>query len=774
MIYQQGNHQNKITIDVANKMLSHIDADCDRSQWVSICSALYDEFGDAGKGLAEDWSKTSSKFKQKDFNSMWRSLRPGKCHIGTLVHHALAGGYRFENNRENNHQKNNKSKLRVVSSSSPNPANKAPEQPPAPDETKEINPEHVKAFTDEWQQGIVAEQHEYLTHKGVNNHGWKISKSGALLVPCYCKNGSLIGLQRIYKNSDGQFIKQFATGSKIEMGAFSVIHGDDNRQNNILIAEGVATGASVYEATGLTTVIAFNVGNLSKVVDIFRKKHPGANIVICADNDRKNRGANVGMEAARKLCKYENVYHVAPEYEAKTGGKLDFNDLHQREGLRAVKRLIMRKLKAINGGKCVDLVYKKILRGDQYPDWTESPKKGKKQAMATLANFEFLMNRLGVRLAHNTDKYEIESNIYHEDDSKDDIITVLRTACLANELKLNIEDVFRYMNWLATQNPYSPMKNYILSEPWDGVDRLPDICKTIPIELSDSAAENEKRLYLKDFMIEKWLLQVVYSVFSQKPQQFRYVLTLSGEQSVGKSLWFESLFKQVDDYFYGGFILKVGNKDSEIQVTNHGVIELAEIDATFKKSEQAQLKAFITSKYDDIRKPYGRDSKKYKRNTVFCATVNDHEFLRDPSGSSRFWVININRRPGIKIDFEHGIDMQQVFAQLYEQHYCKGVSFRPTLEQEQLIAASNESNTVVSPMEQLLLETFSPHYPDRKERKNVTQILIDCGYARDRITKRDTNEMGNLLRKHGFQIALKMSKLYAMPKVHLEQIKKGF
>jgi len=117
--------------------------------------------------------------------------------------------------------------------------------------------------------------------------------------------------------------------------------------------------------------------------------------------------------------------------------------------------------------------------------------------------------------------------------------------------------------------------------------------------------------------------------------------------------------------------------------------------------------------------------------------------------------------------------MQQVFAQLYEQSYLKGVSFRPSLEQEKLIAASNEANTVVSPMEQILLETFSPHYPDRPERKNVTQILIDCGYAKDRITKRDTNEMGNLLKKHGFKIGLRKCKMYAVPKLQHKQ-PKGF
>ncbi|HIJ50357.1 MAG TPA: hypothetical protein HPP54_04755, partial [Nitrospinae bacterium] len=34
----------------------------------------------------------------------------------------------------------------------------------------------------------------------------------------------------------------------------------------VLICEGYATGASLYEATGIPTVVAFNSGNLPKVV----------------------------------------------------------------------------------------------------------------------------------------------------------------------------------------------------------------------------------------------------------------------------------------------------------------------------------------------------------------------------------------------------------------------------------------------------------------------------------------------------------------------------
>ena len=154
------------------------------------------------------------------------------------------------------------------------------------------------------------------------------------------------------------------------------------------------------------------------------------------------------------------------------------------------------------------------------------------------------------------------------------------------------------------------------------------------------------------------------------------------------------------------------DKDCVMQVLNHGCLELAEIDATFKKTDQAQLKSFITKQYDNIRLPYAREARKYKRKTVFCATVNDHQFLSDSTGSTRFWVVSVPKCPSGKatIDFDHDIDMQQVWAQLYEDYYCKGISFRPTDKEAKDIADNNQDNTIISPMEETLLDVFDERY----------------------------------------------------------------
>jgi predicted P-loop ATPase len=49
----------------------------------------------------------------------------------------------------------------------------------------------------------------------------------------------------------------------------------------------------------------------------------------------------------------------------------------------------------------------------------------------------------------------------------------------------------------------------------------------------------------------------------------------------------------------------------------------------------------------------------YPRQTVFGASVNEREFLQDATGNSRFWTL-----PVTHLDYNHDVDMQQLFAQL--------------------------------------------------------------------------------------------------------------
>lgn len=117
--------------------------------------------------------------------------------------------------------------------------------------------------------------HPYLSQKGVKAHG--IRQLGPdLLIPIRSVDGRLVGLQRIHTH-----YKRFVKGSKPSGG----MHWLGAPGPTILIAEGYATAASVHEATGRLTVVAFFASNLERVAVAIRDSHPDSMLFLMADED---------------------------------------------------------------------------------------------------------------------------------------------------------------------------------------------------------------------------------------------------------------------------------------------------------------------------------------------------------------------------------------------------------------------------------------------------------------------------------------------------------
>ena len=83
---------------------------------------------------------------------------------------------------------------------------------------------------------------------------------------------------------------------------------------------------------------------------------------------------------------------------------------------------------------------------------------------------------------------------------------------------------------------------------------------------------------------------------------------------------------------------------------------------------------------------------------MFCATVNDENFLVDTTGNTRWWTISV-----IKINYEHTIDMQQLFAQVAE-IYESGEQWWLTKIEETQLENQNKFHGRVSLLREQLLE----------------------------------------------------------------------
>lgn len=140
-------------------------------------------------------------------------------------------------------------------------------------------------------QIINQSEHPYLIKKKVQPNGARLFVN-ALVISIYDENKQLINLQFINNDST----KRFLSGGK-KKGCFSII-GKLDTSNNILICEGWATGASLYEQTGYFTVIALDAGNLEPVAKVMRRLYPNGHIIIAGDNDVSGVGQKAAIAAA--------------------------------------------------------------------------------------------------------------------------------------------------------------------------------------------------------------------------------------------------------------------------------------------------------------------------------------------------------------------------------------------------------------------------------------------------------------------------------------------
>lgn len=186
----------------------------------------------------------------------------------------------------------------------------------------------------------ASDYHPYLKNKGVKAYGIRLHSNYNKLVVPVRRCGSISSLQGI--KEDGA--KIFHPNGKMSGG----YHLIGKIGHLVLICEGYATGASLHEATGLPTIVAFNAGNLPKVAEALKKEHPDPSYIVCADNDKwtdKNPGLTKAKKAAEVLAGIVAYPRFRKPDIDKYGKLTDWNDYHQRYGLKAVQSALKSKIK---------------------------------------------------------------------------------------------------------------------------------------------------------------------------------------------------------------------------------------------------------------------------------------------------------------------------------------------------------------------------------------------------------------------------------------------
>lgn len=181
--------------------------------------------------------------------------------------------------------------------------------------------------------------HLYLTKKSVGVYGeMRINAKDELCLPLRDENGVLHSMQFIApdKRYTGNRDKDFIFGGRVN-GCFYEIPGSP--EGPLIICEGYATGASIYDATGYAVMCAMFCGNLLAVGTALRKKYPDRTIIFAADNDRFITN-NPGLEKATAAAKAINAAVAIPAFSDIDNEGTDFNDLQELSGKKIVQQTI--------------------------------------------------------------------------------------------------------------------------------------------------------------------------------------------------------------------------------------------------------------------------------------------------------------------------------------------------------------------------------------------------------------------------------------------------
>ena len=314
--------------------------------------------------------------------------------------------------------------------------------------------------------------------------------------------------------------------------------------------------------------------------------------------------------------------------------------------------------------------------------------------LCTLDNFYVLIDSLGYGVRYNVIKKAIELMIpgsaFTRDNRDNAAISHVLSEC--EKVRMPTKHVAQFLITTADRNQYNPVGIWIDSLGWDGLSRLDAFYDTVRVP-----AGGEK---MKKRLMRKWLIQAVAAAFSPDGIAAQGILTFVGPQNIGKTTWFQRLAPAHLDSVLTGHTLDMRSKDSIFIALSYWIVELGELDATFSKSEVSALKSFVTQPMDKLRRPYAATESNFGRRTVFGGTVNESQYLNDPSGNRRFWSIEVDG-----FDLNHGIDMQQLWAEV-KTIWVGGEQWALNMREMGELNEHNEEFTVSDPIEERLASAF--------------------------------------------------------------------
>jgi predicted P-loop ATPase len=291
---------------------------------------------------------------------------------------------------------------------------------------------------------------------------------------------------------------------------------------------------------------------------------------------------------------------------------------------------------------------------------------------------------------------------------------------------------------VVRQNTFHPIKEWLESVEWDGVERL-DTLFIDYLGTPDGLYEREAT--------RRMMIAAVKRLY-EPGCKFDECMIIAGPQGSHKS----SLLARLGGAWFSDSIKNLEGKEVGEHLQQAWIVELGELSA-MKKSDAEEVKAFLSKTSDKYRVAYDRVVSEFPRRSVFFGTTNKEEFLQDMTGNRRFWPIKA--RPEHR-KYSHFEDMtDEVLHQIWAEAlfaYNTGEDTKVSREAHAIVEERQEAAKERDPREGLIeayLAERESNLPDGAEPNLICamEIWTSClGESSTKMNRYQGREIVSILR----------------------------
>lgn len=465
----------------------------------------------------------------------------------------------------------------------------------------------------------------YCKHKGVQRYGLRVDKNGHDVVPMVSDGGiggEVVGYQSLTIGAG----KKNAPGSAKKGSAYIVGRDSLKEGARIIVCEGYATAATVYEATGIPAACAFGVGNVLSVLETLREL--GYEAVCGCDDDEKGR-------KAEGRARQSGVRVIRPSFDSVLSREKDhddWNDLAKLSCIEAVR----------------EQIEKQLLAPFEPLPMEDATKKGKgKNKKALYADYQELVRQRFPQKPPRKDLISGRLCVFDRDQwlpiasEGSGPLAVVQSAVCDSGGFYSLTPLTKHLKAWEHSSEGELLLDVAL---WDGKERLRALTDCLNAEVFEKAEVYE--------LLTHWLITALRKARDPKGKDSQnMVLVLQGAQGIGKDRFIDvllNIFRGPANYV-ATLLIKpnTSERDWGEVLSSNILVSIPEFDR-LQSHAISTFKHLVTATEATWDRKYEADPVTKSVRASIVASINPKEVASDPTGARRYLLIELAGKPDSK------------------------------------------------------------------------------------------------------------------------------